>query len=79
EQYGSVPDDPRVMSHLDDASPHGIYRTARDVLDRARREGRPPGAVALERAEELSRIPHPVWGHRGFVIVRSLTEGDWAG
>ncbi|RMG46566.1 MAG: Glu/Leu/Phe/Val dehydrogenase, partial [Acidobacteria bacterium] len=35
EQYGSVPDDPRVMSHLDDASPHGIYRTARDVLDRA--------------------------------------------
>jgi hypothetical protein len=35
--------------------------------------------VAFELAEARSFEPHPIQGHRGVQIVRSLVASDWAG
>lgn len=76
EGAGYVPDDPMIERHLSKDWTHSIHRTTLEVLERAEASGRPPGAVALERADELSRQPHPIFGHRGYQIIRGLHE--WA-
>jgi leucine dehydrogenase len=82
EQYGFVEPDPRVEAHL--GTPEGdewensVYNLSLSVLDEARRTGRPPARVALDLAEQRSRELHPVWGHRGAEIIRSLVRNGWA-
>ena len=48
------------------------------VLAEAERTGRTPAEIALARAEERSFETHPLWGHRGAVIIQGLVEGGWA-
>lgn len=79
EASGYVDDDPVFAAHLGDEWEGGIYRLTLAVLERARDTGRAPGAVALEMAEEKSFEEHPIWGHRGRLIVRSLVDTGWAG
>lgn len=77
EDAGYVTDDPLIESHLDAACPSSIQQTTRRVLERSRATGTPPSRVAEEMADELSLVPHPVFGHRGIAILRSLVEGGW--
>ena len=77
EQYGYVDPDPRIEAHLGDDG-NGIYRLSLAVLDEARRTGTTPARVALDLAERRSRELHPLWGHRGAAIIRSLVAGGWA-
>ena len=77
EQYGYVDPDPRIESHLGDAWDNSIYNLSLQVLDEARRTGATPARVALDLAERRSLELHPVWGHRGAQIIRSLVHGGW--
>jgi leucine dehydrogenase len=90
EQYGYVgEEDPRVAAHLgasrngphepDDRWDNSIYNLSLAILDEAARRGEPPARIALRLAEERSREPHPIWGHRGAAIIRALTRPDAAG
>ncbi len=78
EQFGSVDDDPAIQRHLGDHWDNSIYRLSLSLLERSRATKRPLARVALELAAERSRELHPIWGHRGAQIVRSLAAGGWA-
>jgi leucine dehydrogenase len=78
EQYGSVEDDPRVEAHLGDEWENSVYNLSLAVLAEADRTGRPPARVALDLAERRSFELHPLWGHRGAAIIRSLVRNGWA-
>ncbi|MFL6197844.1 MAG: Glu/Leu/Phe/Val dehydrogenase dimerization domain-containing protein [Thermoanaerobaculia bacterium] len=78
EQYGFVEPDPRVEAHLGNEWENSVYNLSLSVLDEARRTGRTPARVALDLAEQRSRELHPVWGHRGAEIIRSLVRNGWA-
>ena len=82
EQYGYVGDEPlhdeHFARHLGYEWPQSVYQTALRVLERAEQVGVHPHEAAVALAEELSRTPHPIWGHRGQAIIRSLGEGSWA-
>lgn len=79
EQYGYVEDDARIERHLGHTWDNSIFDLSLKVLEEARRSGRTPARVALDLAEERSRELHPIWGHRGAAIIRSLVRTGWAG
>lgn len=78
EQYGFVEPDPRVEAHLGNDWENSVYNLSLSVLAESRRAGRTPARVALDLAEQRSRELHPVWGHRGMEIIRSLVRNGWA-
>lgn len=79
EQYGYLEDDPRIESHLGDTWDNSVFNLSLKVLEEAQRSGRTTARVALDLAEERSRELHPIWGHRGAAIIRSLVRTGWAG
>jgi glutamate dehydrogenase/leucine dehydrogenase len=78
EGSGYVDGDPAFERHLGDSWDNSIFRLSLRVLDEARRTGRTPAQVALELAEKRSFETHPIQGHRGVRIIRSLVASDWA-
>ncbi len=79
EQYGYVDVDSRMEAHLGDEWENSVYNLSLAVLDQARRAGTTPARVAVETAERRSLEKHPLWGHRGVEIIRSVARGGWAG
>ena len=79
EQYGYVDDDPAIERHLGVDDEGSVYRTTFRVLERARDEAVTPSEAAATLADEAARVPHPLWGHRGWLIIRSLIDGGWTG
>lgn len=83
EQYGYVgadpADDPSFARHLGRGWAQSVYQTSLRVLARATETGAHPHAAAVALADELSRAPHPIWGHRGQQIISALAAGGWAG
>ena len=77
EQYGYVQDDPSFERHLGDTWDNSIFNLSLKILEEARRSGRTPARMALDLAEERSRELHPIWGHRGAAIIRSLVRTEW--
>ena len=77
EQYGCIEPDPNVLTHLDREQPQGIYKRCLEVLQRAQRSGKTPTAEAVALAEELSVEAHPMWGHRGQLIINHLVQHGW--
>lgn len=78
EQFGYVDHDPAFERHLGDRWHNSIYNLSLQVLETAKRSRKTPARVALELAEERSRVEHPIWGHRGRQIIESLIRGGWA-
>jgi len=78
EGSGYVDGDPAFEQHLGDTWDNSIYRLSLRVLQEARRTGTTPAKVALDLAEERSFETHPIHGHRGVRIIRSLVASDWA-
>jgi hypothetical protein len=72
-----VDGDPHFEAHLGDDWSNSIYNLSLRVLDESRKSGRTPARVALDLAEERSYEHHPIWGHRGVLIIRSLVERGW--
>jgi leucine dehydrogenase len=77
EQYGYVRNDPRFERHLSRDWDHSIHQTTLRVLRRSAESGEPTGRIAVDLAERLSLEPHPVFGHRGRLIIDSLVEDRW--
>ncbi len=77
EQYGVFEGDPVIQAHLDRETPWGVFQRSLEVFERATVSGRTPAAEAELLADELSEELHPIWGHRGFQIVRHLVEQGW--
>jgi glutamate dehydrogenase/leucine dehydrogenase len=77
EQYGTLSPDPAIEQHLSRDWEHSVHRTTLRVLETAARSAVPPGRVALRLADEWSEQFHPIFGHRGQAIVRSLVAQQW--
>ncbi len=77
EASGYVQDDPTIEAHLGDEWENSIYNLSMKVLAEAATSGRTPAKVALDLAEEASLAIHPIMGHRGATIIRSLIEDKW--
>ncbi len=78
ESAGYVDGDPAFERHLGDRWENSIYNLSLEILNRARQTGKTPARVALELAEQRSLQKHPIWGHRGIQIIRSLVTAGWA-
>jgi glutamate dehydrogenase/leucine dehydrogenase len=78
EGSGYIDGDPAFERHLGENWDNSIYRLSLRVLGEAQRTGRTPAQVALELAERRSLEKHPIQGHRGVQIIRSLVASGWA-
>jgi len=78
EGDGYIDIDPAFERHLGELWDNSIYRLSLQVLAEARRSGTSPARVALEMAERRSFELHPIQGHRGVQIIRSLVASRWA-
>jgi len=78
EAAGYVDDDPHYADHLGREHDNSVFRLALEVLSRAAGEDRPSADIALELARERSMAEHPIFGHRGQRIIRSLMARGWA-
>ena len=77
EQYGYINDDPAIMAHLERETPTGVFQRSLEVFKRAEASGRTTAEEAVALADELMDEPHPLWPHRGQVIINRLVQGGW--
>ena len=69
--------DPIIYQHYDREWEHSIHKVASRVFTESRSSKKPTGEIALKLAEELSYENHPIFGHRGEQIIKSLIKSDW--
>lgn len=72
EHVGSIPDDPTILRHLGREWENAVYVVTRRVMARATREGIHTADAANALADELARVPHPLWPGRGEQIAAAL-------
>lgn len=77
EQYGYIENDPIIYQHYDKEWEHSIHKVASKVFLESKENNKPTGEIALKLAEELSFENHPIFGHRGEQIIKSLVKSDW--
>jgi leucine dehydrogenase len=77
EQYGYITGDPLFERHLSKDWEHSVFGTTLRVLEESKTTGVPSGKIAVQLAERLSLEPHPIFGHRGRQIIRSLVSDRW--
>ncbi len=56
---------------------YSIYNTAIKVLEESNSSNKPTAEIALKIADEFSKVNHPIFGHRGMEIIKSLGENEW--
>lgn len=78
EQYGFVDNDEMIERHFDKDWEYSIYQTALRVFEDAQKNNQSPAHIANIHADEMARVLHPVFGHRGYKIIASLMQSDWA-
>ncbi len=77
EQYGYVNNDIAIEQHLNRDWEYSVFQTTLRVLQNSKSKNSAPGHVAVQLAEELSFVNHPIWGHRGEKIIQSVIEDGW--
>jgi glutamate dehydrogenase/leucine dehydrogenase len=77
EQYGYVKNDPLFERHLSRDWEHSIFQTTLRVLCESKDTGEPTARIAMRLADKLSLEEHPIFGHRGRLIINSLVEDRW--
>jgi leucine dehydrogenase len=77
EQYGYVDNDPLIQDHFSRDWEHSIFNSAKQVLKESKEKNIPTAEIALKIADELSRVNHPLFGHRGKEIIKSLVVNNW--
>lgn len=71
-----VQKDDLIERHLEKDWEHSIYQVTQSILTRATEKT--PQQIALELAEERSRMTHPIFGHRSLDIITQLTQSkEW--
>ena len=77
EQLGYVDNDPMFYRHLNKEYEYGVYQTSLRVLAQSSENKSPPADVAIKQADELAKVNHPIYGHRGEKIIQSLVDNNW--
>ena len=77
ESAGFVANDPLIERHLSKDWEYSIHQMTLNVLNESKSTGKPTGAMAVEMAEKLSLENHPIFGHRGKMIIASLVKEGW--
>jgi glutamate dehydrogenase/leucine dehydrogenase len=77
EAYGSLPEDPAVLRHLDRDWGGSIWRVTHRILRESRVQGITPVGAANQVADRLVEERHPIWGERARDIVESLVAERW--
>lgn len=77
EQYGSVPGDPLILRHLGREWDDAVYVVTRRILSEARAAGTTTTQAANVLADRLSLEPHPIFPHRGKLIIDALVAREW--
>lgn len=78
EMYGYVNNDPYFQNHLGTDWEQSVYNTVINMLALSKSTGLTPDKAACEMADQLSQVPHPIWGHRSKLIIDGLLADDWA-
>ena len=76
EQAGALDPDPMMERHLSRDWEYSIHRMAMEVFEKSRGNGTAPSKVATERADELSMVENPIFGHRSRKIIERVFE-EW--
>ncbi|RIA96894.1 hypothetical protein C1645_732868 [Glomus cerebriforme] len=76
EQYGYVDNDPFIEKHLGDSWENSIYNCTKLILNKSEETKRTPQEIAIELAEQKSFVEHPIRGHRGIQIIKSLIKNQ---
>lgn len=77
EQYGSVPDDPLILRHFGLEWDNAVYVVTRRILSEARSTETTTTQAANALADRLSLEPHPLFPHRGKLIIDALVALEW--
>jgi glutamate dehydrogenase/leucine dehydrogenase len=77
EQYGSLSNDPAILRHFGREWDGSVWNVTLRVLDIAAKQGLTPTRAAASLADELSLLPHPLWGERTRAIVDALVASRW--
>lgn len=77
EQYGYINNDPMIENHFSRDWEHSIFNRTMQVLKESKENNIPTAEIALKLADKLSRENHPIFGHRGKEIIKSLVENKW--
>ena len=77
EQYGYINDDPMIENHFSRDWEHSIFKRTLQVLNESKEKNIPTAEIALKLADKLSRENHPIFGHRGKEIIKSLVGNKW--
>lgn len=77
EQYGSIPDDPLVLRHFGRDWSNAVYVVTRRILSEARSAGTTTTRAANVLADQASLEPHPLFPHRGRLIIDALVALSW--
>ncbi len=77
EQYGRVDNDPEFAKHFNRDWHHSIHQTVWRLLTQAKAAQVPTAILAVKQADELALQPHPIFGHRGQMIIDSLVAARW--
>ena len=77
EQYGYINNDPMIENHFSRNWQHSIFNISVQILNESKEKNIPTSDIALNLADKLSRKNHPIFGHRGKQIFKSLVENEW--
>ncbi|RKY94785.1 MAG: leucine dehydrogenase [Ignavibacteriae bacterium] len=77
EQYGYVNNDSMIEQHFSKDWEYSIYNSAIKVLEESKSINKKTAEIALKIADELSKVNHPIFGHRGKEIIKSLVKNEW--
>lgn len=77
EQYGFLADDPEITKHFDQQWQYSIYQTSLRVLKKSKQQKTATASIAMTLADEMSIQAHPIFGHRGRLIINALMANKW--
>ncbi len=77
EQYGYINNDLLIENHFSRDWEHSIHNRAIQVIKESKQKNIPTAEIALKLADRLSKENHPIFGHRGKQIIKSLVENNW--
>lgn len=77
EMYGNLPNDPAIHRHFGRDWDNSIFVMTRRVLALAEKEKTTTSVAANKIADELMKVPHPIWPDRTRQIVKSIVDSDW--
>ena len=77
EPLGVLDNDPLVLRHCMHDWGGSVYATTLRVLEMAKALETTPVHAANRIADELSRVPHPLYPGRAKAIVASLAARKW--